>query len=198
MPLLVGNRARRGHDAVVDIGQRAAGGGVEQPVVPRVADAAAEGREPALLHLVAERGVGREFGGAALLARGRGVTLEAEHDVAALDIETRRDADDAAAEIDPRRLIGAGRIAVHHGAAPGATGGEPNIGAGPGVERGRSRLVDRRNAEVGSGRPASTSPTPAPMPTTPCLRTAFSSSSDLDRTHPAFGIEIRARRIRVH
>src|SRR5262249_11611586 len=96
MPLLVGDLARRSSDAALDIRQRGAAGGVEQPVVPGVADAAAEGREPALLHVVAEGGIGRKLESAALLVGGRDVTLVAEQQATALNIEARRQADDAA------------------------------------------------------------------------------------------------------
>src|SRR6266852_5795402 len=74
MPVLFRNlTAGRRHDAVLDIGERAAGGGVEQPIVLRVTETAAEGRKPALLHLIAEGGVGGEQEHGPLLARGRGV-----------------------------------------------------------------------------------------------------------------------------
>src|SRR5262249_40062222 len=61
MPLLIRDGAGRSDDAVCDVGERAAGSGVDEPVIPRVAHAAAEGRKPLLLHLAAEGGVGRKF-----------------------------------------------------------------------------------------------------------------------------------------
>jgi hypothetical protein len=67
MPLLVRDGAGGSDDAVRDLGERAAGGGVEEPVIPRVADATAEGRKPLFLDLVAEGGVGRKFDALAFL-----------------------------------------------------------------------------------------------------------------------------------
>src|SRR5262245_40041197 len=86
MPLLVGDLARRSGDAALDVRQRGAASGVEEPVVPGVADAAAEGRQPALLYLVAEGGIGRKLERAALLVGGRDVALVAEQQAAALNI----------------------------------------------------------------------------------------------------------------
>src|SRR5262249_52512720 len=54
MPLLIGNRARGSDNAVCDIGERGAAGGIDEPVLPRVTDAPAEGREPLFPHLVPE------------------------------------------------------------------------------------------------------------------------------------------------
>jgi hypothetical protein len=64
-----------------------AGRGVEEPVIPRVADAAAEGRKPLLLDLVAEGDVGGKFERAPLLVRGRDVALEAQQPIAVLESE---------------------------------------------------------------------------------------------------------------
>src|SRR5215831_16588632 len=48
MPLLIRDGADRSDDAVRDVGERTTGGGVNEPVIARVADAAAEGRQPLL------------------------------------------------------------------------------------------------------------------------------------------------------
>src|SRR5215467_15121341 len=98
MPLLIGDRAGWTRDGVIDAGERAADSGIEQPVVLRVTDAAAEGRQPVLLHAVVERGVGRKLGRAPLLAGDRGVALVADDHLAVLDVEPRGDADQAAVE----------------------------------------------------------------------------------------------------
>src|SRR5215813_4006375 len=87
MPLLVGDGAGGSDDAVRDVGERAAGGGVDEPVIPRVADTAAEGRKPLFLDLVAESGVGGKFERASLLVRGRDVALQAQQPIAVLEIE---------------------------------------------------------------------------------------------------------------
>src|SRR5712691_10668528 len=114
MPILFrdGSAGGRG-DRVLDIGQCATGRGVEQPIVLGHADAAAEGRKPALSHLIAEAGIGRELERASLFARDRGVTLIADHDVAVLDLKPGGDAHDRAAEIESGRLVDAGGIVVN-------------------------------------------------------------------------------------
>src|SRR6516225_1764024 len=78
VPLLVRDGADGTDEAVGDVGERAAGGGVDEPVIARVAEAAAEGRKPLFLHLVAEGGVGWKFERAGLLVRRRDVALEAQ------------------------------------------------------------------------------------------------------------------------
>src|SRR5258708_12900216 len=87
MPLLVRDGAGGSADAVRDVGERATGGGVEEPVIPRIADATAEGRKPLFLDLVAEGGVGWKFERARLLVRGRDVALETQQPIAVLEIE---------------------------------------------------------------------------------------------------------------
>src|SRR5262249_30956241 len=67
------------------VAERATSRRVEQPVVVRVAEAAAEGREPAILRLVAEGAVGWEFECAPAVCRGVG--LIAEYDVPFLEVE---------------------------------------------------------------------------------------------------------------
>src|SRR5262249_49760554 len=126
MPLLVRDGAGGDDEAggavgggVGGGGERAAGGGVDEPVIARVADAAAEGRKPLFLHLVAEGGVGWKFERAALLVRSRDIALEAKHTIAVLDIEARSRTDDAAAEIGARRQLGASDVVAHSRAAPG-------------------------------------------------------------------------------
>src|SRR6516165_5048754 len=81
MPLLIRDGADGSDDAVRDVGERATGGGVEEPVIPRVADAPAEGRKPLFLDLVAEGGRAR------LLVRSRDVALETQQPIAILEIE---------------------------------------------------------------------------------------------------------------
>src|SRR5262249_16130663 len=145
MPLLVRDGAGRREYAIGDVGERAAGGGGEEPVIPRVADAAAEGRKPLFLHPVAERGVGRKFERAALIVRSRDVALKAEHTIAVLDIEARSRTDDAAAEIGARRQLGASGVVAQSRAAPGAAARDSHVRARPGRDR-RGRVVDRCNA----------------------------------------------------
>src|SRR5262249_11394898 len=70
MPLLIGNGARGSDNAVCDIGERGAAGGIDEPVLPRVTDAPAEGREPLFPHLVPEGCIGWKLECAALFAHG--------------------------------------------------------------------------------------------------------------------------------
>src|SRR6476620_3407726 len=150
MPLIVGYLTGSGGNAVVDVGDRPATGGIQQPIVVSVADPSAEGRKPTLLDLVAEDGVGREFSRASLFSGGRDVPLEAEDHRTVLKIESGGDANDAAAQIHARSLVGPAQLVAYDRLAPGATAGNAEIGAAPGCDRGRRRLVDGRNAEVSS------------------------------------------------
>jgi hypothetical protein len=146
MPLLVRDGAGGSEEIAGDVGERTAGRGVEEPVVPRVADAPAESREPPLADLIAEGGVGGKLERACLLAHGRDVSLEADYAVCALQVEARGDADDAAAEVKSGRLIRPGHAISQRCAAPSAAAGDADVRAGPG-RRGRC-FVDRCNTEV--------------------------------------------------
>src|SRR5260221_9541807 len=64
MPLLVRDGAGGSDDAVRDVGERAARGGVEEPVIPRLADAPPGGRKPLFPYLLAESGGWGEIGSA--------------------------------------------------------------------------------------------------------------------------------------
>src|SRR5262249_56916970 len=86
MPVRFRYRSRRTGDAVLDIGGSAAAGDIEQPVVARVADAAAERGKPPFAHFVAKRACGRKFEGASLFARRRNIALDPEDAIAALNI----------------------------------------------------------------------------------------------------------------
>jgi hypothetical protein len=127
MPLLVRDGAGGSEEIACDVGERTAGRGVEEPVVPRVADAPAESREPPLADLIAEGGVGGKLERACLLAHGRDVSLEADYAVCALQVEARGDADDAAAEVKSGRLIRPGHAISQRCAAPSAAAGDADV-----------------------------------------------------------------------
>src|SRR3954447_9714928 len=121
MPLLVGDLADgRRADRVLNIGKRAAAGGIQQPVVLRVSNPAAERRKPVLPDLVVEDGVGRELDRASFLVGGGNVALEAEHHRAALNVETGGETDNAAAQVHARCLVGAGQVMAYDAIPPGA------------------------------------------------------------------------------
>src|SRR5713226_7098710 len=142
VPMLL--RQRKARDAARDVAERAAGRGVEQPVVLRVADPAAERRKPAILCIVAEGTVGGKF--ECPPAARRGIGLVAEHDVAFLKVEPGGDPE--AAEIRARGRIGPDRVIGHDRAAPGAAAPARGIGAAPGSYRFKRRLVDWLDAEI--------------------------------------------------
>src|SRR3954447_26960560 len=120
MPLLVGDLADgRRADRILDIGKCAAAGGIQQPVVLRVPDPAAERRKPVLPDLVVEDGVGREFDRASFLIGGGNVALEAEHHRATLNVEPGGKPDNAAAQVHARRLVGPRQVIAYDGIAPG-------------------------------------------------------------------------------
>ena len=97
---------------------------VEEPVVLRVPEAAPVGRKPRLPHFVAQAGEtnGRwEFECRPSFAGDRRVALITIDDRAVLDVQARGDANDAAVQVEARRLIDPGGVVVDHGIAPGST-----------------------------------------------------------------------------
>src|SRR5262249_38094326 len=133
-------------------------------------------------------GFGRKLERTPLLADGRDVPLESEEPISALDIESRCDADDAAAHIKAGRLIGAGRVVAQRRRAPCTAPGDADVSAGPGRDGGR--LVDGCNTEVSGKGPRRQR---RRLNRGPCRRACAQRYphskhvSRIERTYPAIG-----------